>query len=220
MPVRVTFLSEVLAPPPTGPGRVTDGRGESTNWMGSALRTLWLTAAIALALGVVACGGGGGDQKAPADDLEIVTAVSKKIEKAALREANSVKDRNLPGPKQVKIVCLTPDDAAKKGTPRDAVQCHVESFTTPTKKLPKVAYVWSEDWRVPVQDGKLGEPEIVGDYRIKNFLRKDDRLNCSGGKTAQERCTGVFIPPADQSGIQGGGQPPPTNGQQEVPVNP
>jgi hypothetical protein len=188
--------------------------------MGSALRTLWLTAAIALALGVAACGGGGGDQKAPADDLEIVTAVSKKIEEAAVREANSVKDRNLPGPKQVKIVCLTPDDAAKKGTPRDAVQCHVESFTTPTKKLPKVAYVWSEDWRVPVQDGKLGEPEIVGDYRIKNFLRKDDRLNCSGGKTAQERCTGVFAPPVDQSGIQGGGQPPPTDGQQEVPVNP
>jgi hypothetical protein len=219
MPVRVTFLSEVLAPPAPGPGRVSDGRGESTNWMGSALRTLWLTAAIGLALGAAGCGGGGGD-KAPAEDPEIVTAVSKKIEEAATREANSVKDRNLPGPKQVKTVCLPPDQAAKSGTPRDAVQCHVEAFTTPTKKLPKVAYVWSEDWRVPVQDGTLGEPEIVGAYRIKNFLRKDDRLNCSGGKTSQERCTGVFTPPPDQSGIQGGGQPPPTGGQQEVPVNP
>ena len=157
--------------------------------MGSALRTLWLAAAIVLALGVAACGSGGGDQKLPADDLEIVTAVSKKIEKAALREANSVKDRNLPGPKQVKIVCLTPDDAAKKGTPRDAVQCHVESFTTPTKKLPKVAYVWSEDWRVPVQDGKLGEPEIVGDYRIKNFLRKDDRLTVSARAVTCRGCS-------------------------------
>ena len=76
---------------------------------------------------------------------------------------------------------------------------------TPTKKRPKPAYVWSEDWRVPVQDGQLGEPEIVGEYRIKNFLRKDDRLNCSGGKTPSERCTGVSVPPPDQSGIPGGG---------------
>jgi hypothetical protein len=189
--------------------------------MATALRALWLTAAIGLALAAGGCGSSGGGDKAPAEDPEIVTAVSKKIEEAAAREANSVKDRNLPGPKRFKVVCLSPADAAKKGTPRDAVQCHVESFTTPTKKLPKSAYVWSEDWRVAVQDGQLGEPEIVGDYRIKNFLRKDDRLNCSGGKTPSERCTGVFLPPADQSGIGGGGgQPPPTGGQQEVPINP
>jgi len=176
---------------------------------------------MGLALGAAGCGDGGGGDKAPAEDFDIVTAVSKKIEEAAAREANPVKDRNLPGPKQFKVVCLTPDDAAKKGTPRDAVQCHVEAFTTPTKKLPKSAYVWSEDWRVAVQDGQLGEPEIVGEYRIKNFLRKDNRLNCSGGKTPSERCTGVFIPPADPSGIPGaGGQPPPTGGQQEVPINP
>ena len=55
--------------------------------------------------------------------------------------------------------------------------------------------MWNEDWRVPVQDGKLGEPEIVGDYRIRNFLRKDHRLNCSGGETPQERCTGVYLAP-------------------------
>jgi hypothetical protein len=187
--------------------------------MGSALRTLWLTAAIGLALGTAGCGDGGGGDTPPAEDLEIVTAVSKKIEEAAAREAKTVKDRNLPGPKEFKVVCLTPEDAAKKGTPRDAVQCHVEAFTAPTEKRPESAYIWSEDWRVAVQDGQLSEPEIVGEYRIKNFLRKDDRLNCSGHETPQERCTGVFIPPADQSGIQGG-QPPPTGGQQEVPINP
>ena len=219
MSVGVTFLLELSALPPSGPGRVSDRRGESTNWMGSAHRTLWLTAAIGLALGAAGCGGDGGGDKPPAEDHEIVTAVSKKIEEAAAREAHSVKDRNLPGRKEFKVVCLTPADAAKKGTPRDAVQCHVEAFTAPTKKRPESAYVWSEDWRVAVQDGQLGEPEIVGEYRIKNFLRKDDRLNCSGGKTPSERCTGVFLPPADQSGIPGGG-PPPTGGQQEVPINP
>lgn len=219
MQIDVTFLIELPAPPPPGPGRVNSGRGESTNWMGSAHRTLWLTAAIGLALGAAGCGDSGGGDKAPADDPEIVTAVSKKIEDAAAREASSVKDRNLPGPKEFKVVCLTPDDARKKGTSRDAVQCHVEAFTAPTKKRPESAYIWSEDWRVAVQDGQLGEPEIVGEYRIKNFLRKDDRLNCSGHKTPQERCTGVFIPPPDQSAIPGGG-PPPTGGQQEVPINP
>lgn len=177
--------------------------------------------ALALALAAIGCGGGDGDggSEAPAQDQEVVAAVSEKIEEAALRIADSTKDRHLPGPYEAKVVCLDPVEAAKFGTPRDAVQCHVETFTTPTAAR-KQAYVWSEDWRVAVQDGKLGEPEIVGDYRIRNFLRKDNRLNCSGGETPQERCTGEFRQPADQSGVQPGPTPPPTDGQQEVPIQP
>lgn len=187
--------------------------------MHSALRPRWLIAALALALAASGCGDDGGEAKAPADDPEIVTAVSEKIERAAARVTNPVKDRNLPGPKQFKIVCLSSEDAAKRGIPRDSVLCHVEAFTTPTKKLPRVVYVWSEDWQVPVQDGRLGEPVIVGDYRIKNYLRKDHRLNCSGGKTPNERCTGVFQTPT-QGVPPGGGQAAPGGGQQEVPINP
>jgi hypothetical protein len=168
------------------------------------------------------CGGGDDDggSTRPAEDPEIVSAVTDKIEKAALRIANSTPDKHLPGPYDAKIVCLTPEQAANSGTPETAVQCHVETFTSPTERRPEIAYVWSEDWRVPVEDGRLGQPEIVGEYRIRNFLRRDNRLNCSGGKTPQERCTGEFAAPPEQPGIGGGGTPPPTGGQQEVPINP
>jgi len=176
--------------------------------------------ALAIALTAIGCGGDGdGGSGAPAEDPEIVAAVSDKIEEAALRIANSTKDRNLPGPYEAKLVCLDPEQASQSGTSRDAVQCHVETFTTPTAKR-KQAYVWSEDWRVPVQDGKLGEPEIVGEYRIRNYLRKDNRLNCSGGETPSERCTGEYRQPPEQSGIAPGGAPPATDGQQEVPIQP
>lgn len=174
---------------------------------------------LVLALAASGCGGDGDGSDAPAEDAETVEAVSQKIERAALEIANATENKNLPGPYTAKIVCLDAEAAARFGTPRDAVQCHVETFTTPTEKR-KQAYVWSEDWRVPVQDGELGEPEIVGEYRIRNFLRKDNRLNCSGGETPQERCTGEYLQPSDQSGVQPGVTPPPSDGQQEVPIQP
>jgi hypothetical protein len=178
-------------------------------------RSIFAAAALAITLLATGCGGDGdGGGNAPADDPEIVSAVSDKIEESALRIANATKDRNLPGPYEAKVVCLDPEQASRSGTPRDAVQCHVETFTTPTAKR-KQAYVWSEDWRVPVQDGKLGEPEIVGEYRIRNYLRRDNRLNCSGGETPSERCTGEYLSPQGQSGAV-----PPTDGQQEVPIQP
>ena len=183
-------------------------------------RSLWPATILAIALFTAGCGGGDDEgSSAPAEDQEVVAAVSEKIEDAALRIANATEDRNLPGPYQAKIVCLDPEAASRFGTPRDSVQCHVEAFTTARKNRPQ-AYVWSEDWRVAVKDGQLGEPEIVGEYRIRNYLRKDNRLNCSGGDTPQERCTGVFLQPPDQSGVAPGAAPPATDGQQEVPIQP
>ena len=183
------------------------------------LKYILVGAATVVLLALSSCGDDGGSGGQPADDPEIVTQVSKKIEAAAAKIANSTKDKHLPAPYEFKVVCLDAQQAAKSGTPNTSVQCHVEAFTKATKKRPEQAYVWSEDWRVPVDNGTLGEPEIVGDYRIRNFLRKDNRLNCSGGKTAQERCTGVYVPPAGQQGAVPG-QPPASGGQQEVPINP
>jgi hypothetical protein len=173
-------------------------------------RSTWACAALGLALVASGCGDDSASSSdAPADDPETVTAVTKKIGVAAGRIANSTPDRNLPGPYTFKTVCLTPDQARSFGTPRESVQCHIEAFTTPGKGRKAGAYVWSEDWRVPVQDGQLGEPEIVGEYRIRNFLRKDNRLNCSGGKTPQERCTGVYKTPPGETGIPGAAPPVP-----------
>ena len=172
---------------------------------------------LLLTVAVASCGGDGGGSDAPADDQEIVAAVTDKIGEAALEIANSTRDRHLPGPYQLKTVCLPPRQAARSGTPRDSVQCHIEAFTI-GRKGHKQAYVWSEDWRVPVQDGNLGTPEIVGDYRIRNFLRRDNLLGCSVGRTPPARCTGEYQQPPGQSGS---GQGPPTSdGQQEVPIPP
>jgi hypothetical protein len=171
-------------------------------------RSTLACAALALALAASGCGDDSGSSSdAPADDPETVAAVTKKIGVAAGRIANSTPDRNLPGPYTFKTVCLTPDEARSFGTPRESVQCHIEAFTT-SAGGGAARYVWSEDWRVPVQDGQLGAPEIVGDYRIRNFLRKDHRLDCSGGKTPQERCTGVYRTPPGETGIPGGAAPP------------
>ena len=180
-------------------------------------RSSWALPILAISLALSACGddSSGGSSDAPADDPEIVAAVTKKISAAAGRIANDTPDRNLPPPYFFKTVCLTPDVASQSGTPRESVQCHIEMFTEGNKNRDS-AYVWSEDWRVPVQDGKLGEAEIVGEYRIKNFLRRDHRLNCSGGETPQERCTGIYrAPPDEGTGLQGG-----STGGQTVPVQP
>ena len=162
-------------------------------------RATWAAAVLAFTLAASGCGGDDEGSTAPADDQQTVEAVVKKIEVAAGRIANNTPDRNLPGPYTFKAVCLSPEEALEFGTTRDAVQCHIEAFTQ------KNAYVWSEDWRVPVQDGQPGEAEIVGEYRIRNFLRKDHRLNCTGGETPQERCTGIYRTPPEGSGAA----PPP-----------
>jgi hypothetical protein len=172
-------------------------------------RSTWACAALVLALAASGCGDDSASSSdAPADDPETVAAVTKKIRVAAGRIANSTPDRNLPGPYEFKVVCLSPEQARSFGTPRESVQCHIEAFTTSTTGATS-RYVWSEDWRVPVQDGQPGEPEIVGEYRIRNFLRKDHRLNCSRGKTPQERCTGVYRTPPGETAIPGAAPPAP-----------
>ena len=181
-------------------------------------RSIWAVPVLAFSLALSACGDDSGSNEAPAENPEIVEAVTKKIGVAAAEVIKDTPDRNLPGPYFYKTVCLTPEEAAVFSTPRESVQCHIEMFTEATGGR-KSAYVWSEDWRVPIVDGKpAGEPEIVGEYRIKNYLRRDNRLNCSGGKTPQERCTGLFKAPPEQSGIQGGS--PPAGAQPTVPTSP
>jgi hypothetical protein len=178
----------------------------------SQVRAAAVAAALACALAYTGCGGDDGGSTAPADDQDAVEAASAAIEKSAARIANATRDRNLPGPYVFKVVCLSPEEAADFRTPEDSIQCHVEAFTRGN------AYVWSEDWRVAMQDGKpAGQPEIVGEYRIRDYLRKDHRLNCSGGETPQERCTGVY---ADPSGAVPGGGTPPPSGQAPVPGTP
>ena len=161
-------------------------------------RTSRLAPALALALlmAVVAAGCGGEDGKEsdhPADDPDLVNQASEKIEKAAAAAGDPIKDRYIPGPKRYEVVCLTPEMAAAKNIGPEFIQCHVEAFSTPSKRRPQSVYIESEDWRVSVEpDGSVGEPVIVDGYRIGDFLRKDHRLGCSAGQAPQERCKSPF----------------------------
>jgi hypothetical protein len=153
--------------------------------------------AIALLTAVVApgCGGDGDGNKSdhPADDPELVGQAMEKIERAAAAAGDPIRDRYLPGPKRYEVVCLDPEAARLKGAGPDVIQCHVEAFSTPSKRRPRSVYIESEDWRVTVApDGTVSEPVIFDGYRIGDFLRKDHRLGCSVEKAPQEHCKSPF----------------------------
>jgi hypothetical protein len=154
-----------------------------------------LAVALVMAVAAAGCGGDGDGDKSdhPADDPALVNQATEKIERAAAAAGDPIKDRHIPGPKRYEVVCLTPEMARAKNVGPEFIQCHVEAFSTPSKRRPQSVYIESEDWRVPVEpDGSVGEPAIVDGYRIGDFLRKDHRLGCSAGKAPQERCKSGF----------------------------
>jgi hypothetical protein len=154
-----------------------------------------LAVALVMAVAAAGCGGDSDGDKSdhPADDPALVNQASEKIERAAAAAGDPIKDRHLPGPKRYEVVCLTPELARAKNVGPEFIQCHVEAFSTPSKRRPQSVYIESEDWRVPVEpDGSVGEPAIVDGYRIGDFLRKDHRLGCSAGQAPQERCKSPF----------------------------
>jgi hypothetical protein len=147
----------------------------------AALCLLLVAAALASAF-ALGCGGDddGGDDAAIAEDLRLKDQAAAKAKAAADKVVKATPDRHLPGPKNYKAVCLRRGDPeATQDVPPNMVKCHIEAFYDAYRGKPG-GYLWSEDWLVPIQDGKLGEPVISGDYRIRNFLREDDKRNCTG----------------------------------------
>jgi hypothetical protein len=124
-------------------------------------------------------GGDGGDQAAA--DARLNEQAGEKTKQAADKVVQATPDKNLKGhPKSYKTVCARAGDPEAVGDiPPNTIKCHVEAFYDPYRGKPG-GYIWSEDWLVPIQNGKLGTPVISGDYRIRNFLREDDKRNCTG----------------------------------------
>jgi hypothetical protein len=170
----------------------------------------------ALALLVVAgCGGGGSKSSSAASDPAIRDQAATAIEKAAAGVVNQTPDKYLPGPKSYKVVCLEPGvNAGAKEVADNQVRCHVESFFDPYKGKAG-GYLWSEDWVVTAQNGKVSNPVIFGEYRIKNFLIEDNKKNCTGRHQPHECLPAdAYAPPPDQSGgaIGGGATGGPATG--------
>ena len=171
---------------------------------------MWALPTLALALAAAGCGGDGdgGGSDAPADDPEIVAAVTEKIGVAAGRIANATRDRNLPGPYEFKTVCLPPEEAAKFGTPRESVQCHIEAFTVAHRQAQAGLRV--ERGLAGPGAGRRARASrrSSGEYRIRNYLRKDHRLNCSGGETPRSAAPASSARRPRQSGLQTAPRPP------------
>jgi hypothetical protein len=134
--------------------------------------------ALALATG---CGGDSddGSTTTSAADQRLNDQAAAKAKVAADKVVQATPDKNLPGPKNYKAVCLRRGDEGSGDIPPNAIKCHIEAFYRPYRGN-SGGYIWSEDWLIPIQNGKLGEARIFGEYRIQNFLREDNKRNCTG----------------------------------------
>jgi hypothetical protein len=131
---------------------------------------------------VLAAGcGGGGDNGAAANraDQAFKAQAEAKAKRAADKVVQATPDKNVPGPKSYKAVCVRRGEVGAGDVPPNTIKCHIEAFFDPYRGKDG-GYLWSEDWFVPIQNGKLGTPVISGDYRIQNFLREDNKKNCIG----------------------------------------
>jgi hypothetical protein len=168
------------------------------------LTTTLLGFALAV-LAVTGCGGGGGGRggsDSPAADPNVRDQAAAVVEKAANSVAQATPDKHLPGPKNYKVVCLQPGDAGAKEVADNQVRCHVEAFYSNYRGKPG-GYIWSEDWVVTAQDGKVSNPVIFGEYRIRNFLREDNRKNCTG-RHRPDQCLPADAYPAPPDQGSGG----------------
>jgi hypothetical protein len=151
-------------------------------------RSFLIIPAVAI-LFAAGCGGGdgGSSSKSPASDPKLRDQAAAATEKAAAQALATVKDRNIPGPKDYKVVCIEPDSPFAKGVAPNEIKCHIEAFFKPYRG--KVGgYIGSEDWLVPVTDGKLDTPVRGGEARIQAYLVADDKKNCTGRHEPDE-CT-------------------------------
>jgi hypothetical protein len=144
------------------------------------------------ALALVLAAGCGGDDNSSTDsskefqeDLALKDQAAVKAKQAANKVVQATPDKNLPGPKRYLAVCQRRGDPDAGDIPPDVVQCHIEAFYKDYKGK-QGGYIWSEDWHVPIVDGKLGEPVIAGAYRIRDFLREDNKRNCTGRHEPRE----------------------------------
>jgi hypothetical protein len=183
-----------------------------------AKTAMLLLAAIAAALAIVFAAGGCGDDDDSADQNVVSTEILDQAEdnasKAAVASAQKAEDQYLPGPLEMRTVCSPPQTPPPPDTPYQ-LQCHVEGFGTPPNKDTR-SYMTYEEWLVPVDSqGKVGEPTLQGQARIRAYRRKDNRLNCANHKVRPEKCA----PPVPGQEVT----PPPTAPQdqsQPVPLNP
>jgi hypothetical protein len=150
---------------------------------------LLLAPALTLVM-AAGCGSNNGNSSnssssSPAISDALKEQASTLAKQAADTVVRATPDKNLPGGKRYLTVCLQRGEPAAGNVPPNAIKCHVEAFYKDFKGR-QGGYIWSEDWLIPVQNGKLGKAVILGEYRIQNFLREDNKRNCTGRHQPRE----------------------------------
>lgn len=171
--------------------------GERHGW--AVRRGVLAVSLIALSVPLLAgCGSDSGDSKTSnAVPPEVVQRAEQASTARAKVLATQVKDRYLPGPVVLKVVCIEPDPPPQDNTPYQ-LKCHIEGFGTPPDNE-GVRFMTSEDWTVPVDaDGKVGPVSRAGTARIRAYRRLDNKLNCTNRKVRPERCT-LPVPAIDEN---------------------
>jgi hypothetical protein len=142
--------------------------------------------ALVLATGCGGDDGGSGDNsQAAAKDIALLDQAAAKAKQAANEVIKATRDKNLPGPKSYLAVCQRRGDPDAGDIPPNVIKCHIEAFYKDYRGKPG-GYLGSEDWHVPVENGKLGVPVIAGAYRIRDFMREDHKRNCTGRHQPRE----------------------------------
>ena len=155
-----------------------------------------LTFLLAAGCGSNNGGSSNSSSDSPAFSDALVASAATKAKQAAAKVVEATRDKNLPGPKRYLVVCSQRGDPDAGTIPPNTIKCHIEAFYKDYRGKPG-GYIWSEDWQVPVQNGKLGTPVIMGLYRIQNFLREDNKRNCTGRHQPREclpQSTGGVLP--------------------------
>lgn len=130
-------------------------------------------------------GGGNNDSQAVEEDIALKDQAATKAKQAAHEVVEATPDKNLPGPKRYLAVCQRRGDPDAGEIPPNVIKCHVEAFYKDHRGKPG-GYIWSEDWHVPIENGQLGQPVIAGAYQIRDFLREDNKRNCTGRHRPRE----------------------------------
>ena len=136
-----------------------------------------------LAVAIAASGCGDDDDGTSATPKavapEIWRPARQRVDRAAVAVRGSgPRTDTCPGPMVMRTVCSPPTRRRSTETPTSSRATSRASALPPGKD--RLTYMTYEDWLVPVDaQGKVGEPTIRGQARIRAYRRKDNRLNCT-----------------------------------------
>jgi hypothetical protein len=113
-----------------------------------------------------------------ADELQAVA----RAKRATAEVVRATRDRNLRGSKRYTGVCIRGDDpSAGPDVPLNGLKCHVNAYYRAFRGKPG-GYIWGDAWIFRIDaHGRLRAPAAdKGPDPLRNFLRQDDRRDCTG----------------------------------------